>query len=69
MTKSAEVKHINAAKAFAGAGLMTAAVLSVALPALSIPATLAINAGSVIEIAGSLLAGIGAALWVEKQSA
>jgi hypothetical protein len=69
MTKEAkELKHIDAVKAFAGAGLMASAALSVALPALAIPAV-AMGTGATIEIAGSILAGLGAALWVEKRSA
>ena len=67
-TETRDLKHINAVKAFAGAGLMSAAALSVAVPALAIPTTLAVGTGTAIEIAGSILAGLGAAIWVEQRA-
>jgi len=64
-TRGGESRHINAVKAFAGAGLMSAAGLSFVIPAVAVPLSLA--APSAIEIVGSLLAGLGAALWVERR--
>jgi len=55
-------KHIRAAASGAGAGLMTATVLSVALPALAVPAV----ALSGVSAVGSLIAGVGALIWAEK---
>jgi hypothetical protein len=61
-----DVKHIDALKAFAGAGAMTAAALSILGPALAG----ALNATPIsLEATGSLIAALGVALWVETPPA
>ena len=45
---------------------MSAAALSLVVPALAIPL---IAGPTALEVAGSLLAGLGAAIWVESRPA
>ena len=59
-------RHGDALRAFAATAVLASMLISAALPAVSLTANLALRVTSAIEAVGALVAGLAAALWVER---